>query len=498
MKREHLQRESDLLGRVWSFALRSGRESLLVAVLLTIAGAAFSRGLGARAAFDEGVYLTSLDALHHGQQLATQIFTSQPPGFYLLLQLEGALLGRGEHSIRLAMIAMALIGVAASYWIGRLIAGRLAGAAAALLYVVIPPIAKEAARARADVPSAVLSLLAVGSALQARRSHPLLFGLLSGCFFAFAVSVKLDSAITAIPLIALLIPLRLRRAAYGFLAGAAAVAAVFLIVYGSSIREIWSQAVTFHTSIEGRTPVLVALGAPTTTSGNIRKLVDVLTNYRRLHDPLPWVLLLGALAHAVAWGPLGWKARVSRERLALWIWTIASLVFLILHKPLWAHHVVLASVSLAVAAGVSNAAVAATRRRRILVGIFLVAALAGTARLIEDEIRFTPPSESSAVTWAAKVLREQTPNGSYVASDVPIVTVLANRRTPGALVDTSTTRAAAGLLPPSLILDTIERWHVAAVVVGGIFRTDPSVLAHVRAGFPHRLTSHGITIYLRE
>ena len=44
-----------------------------------------TRALGARTNFDEGVYLASLDAMRRGQELGSEIYTSQPPVFYWLL-----------------------------------------------------------------------------------------------------------------------------------------------------------------------------------------------------------------------------------------------------------------------------------------------------------------------------------------------------------------------------------------------------------------------------
>ena len=47
----------------------------------------FGRLVGTDTDYDEGVYLTSVDALEHGQELGKDVFAPQPPGFYLLLRL---------------------------------------------------------------------------------------------------------------------------------------------------------------------------------------------------------------------------------------------------------------------------------------------------------------------------------------------------------------------------------------------------------------------------
>jgi hypothetical protein len=57
--------------------------------VLVVAGVLFGRGLDAATNYDEGVYLASLDALTHDQALGKDVYASQPPGFYVLLQAPG-------------------------------------------------------------------------------------------------------------------------------------------------------------------------------------------------------------------------------------------------------------------------------------------------------------------------------------------------------------------------------------------------------------------------
>ena len=57
------------------------------------AGLVFTRALGTRTNYDEGVYLASLDAMRRGQELGTELYTSQPPVFYWLLRALAAPFG---------------------------------------------------------------------------------------------------------------------------------------------------------------------------------------------------------------------------------------------------------------------------------------------------------------------------------------------------------------------------------------------------------------------
>ena len=81
------------------------------------------------------------------------------------------------------------------------------------------------------------------------------------------------------------------------------------------------------------------------------------------------------------------------------------------------------------------------------------------------------------------VLRSRTPRGSEVASDLPIVPFLANRRQPGALVDTSWTRLDSGSLTEADFLHTIERDRLSAVVVGHNFAGDPTLRRTLKGRF---------------
>jgi len=91
--------------------------------LTAVVSFVFGRGLHAGAVFDEGVYMASLDALEHGQRLGSQVFASQPPGFYTLLEMERAIFGSSLVDIRIAMLLLSLVGCLSAYYIGRSAAG---------------------------------------------------------------------------------------------------------------------------------------------------------------------------------------------------------------------------------------------------------------------------------------------------------------------------------------------------------------------------------------
>ena len=141
-----------------------------LAVLLAAAGLLYARMLDSAPNYDEGVYMASLDALLHGERLGAEVFTVQPPGFYLLLELLSVLFGNSVEGIRVGFLLLALVGLAAAYVVGRAVAGRGAGLAAAAVVAVAPPFPVEAARISSDVPSIALSLVSIALAAYGFRS----------------------------------------------------------------------------------------------------------------------------------------------------------------------------------------------------------------------------------------------------------------------------------------------------------------------------------------
>src|SRR5205814_9544218 len=99
----------------------------------------------------------------------SDVFASQPPGFYVLLRVLAAPAGRSVEDIRIAFLVFALLGVVAAYLVGRRLAGIPGGLAAAALVVAGPPFAAQAARVAADVPAIALALCALAVAVYGLR-----------------------------------------------------------------------------------------------------------------------------------------------------------------------------------------------------------------------------------------------------------------------------------------------------------------------------------------
>jgi hypothetical protein len=439
-----------------------------------VAAVLFARGLHSATLYDEGVYLASLDALEHGQRLGSEVFASQPPGFYLLLEAERAVVGASIVAMRAAMLVLALVGCIAAYYVGRCYAGRIGGFLAMTLLVAPSRVEDEAIRVRADFPSVTLSLLAIALALYSVRRQgwqQLVGAAFAGIALAAAVSVKLLAVTAAVPVLVILIRAKDRRLGLAAGAGAATVVVALAGVYHNVLGQLWKEAVRFHLAAQTAT----VKGAPRSVSGNVTKIVNTLTEFHGARSPFLWLFIVGAGASLIAW-------RKRNDFLVLWLWVVASAVFLAWHRPLWAHDVVILTASLAVASGIGVATLFASAR--IVPRAIAAACVLLISATILHHIPGARSSDNPGIESAADVLRSHTPRGSEVASDLPIVPFLAERREPGPLVDTSTTRLGSGWLTAATFLRTIERDRVSAVVVGHNFAGDTALLRALKILFP--------------
>jgi MFS family permease len=480
-------RRSPLQGRLLESIRRRPLlvEVFLVLGLTSVAGVAFGRSLHAGALYDEGVYLASLDALEHGQKLGSQVFASQPPGLYVLLEAERAVFGGSLIAIRVAMLVLALVGCVSAYFIGRRLAGRRGGFFAMGLLVTPVSLEDEAVRVRGDFPSMALSLVAIALALDAverKGAARLVAAAFAGGALAAAVSVKLLAATAIIPVLAI-VWRHGRWTAAALATGVGAVVATLLGLYAGVLGQLWADVVRFHLSAESAS----IRGTPTSLAGNVAKVAQTVTEGRGPRSPFLWLLVVGALATLLAW-----RRRRLLGALPLWLWAACAGVFLILHRPLWSHDVTALIVSLAVAGGVGLTALLVEPRP-------VSRALAATCALviaasIANHAQRPSVGESNGIKWAVTVLRTRTPAGSDVASDLPIIPFLAHRRQPATLVDTSTTRIGSGWLTRSQILSALDRARVTAVVVGNNFALDPKLLQAIRRSFPLVLSRQDVRI----
>lgn len=447
---------------------------LALAGLLALAGFVYAQALDAATNYDEGVYLASVDAVRHGQQLGSEVEASQPPGFYALLEAVWVLAGRAASDVRLGFLALALLGLVAAYAIGHRLAAIPGGIGAAALLAITAPYPVQAARVQSDTASVVLALasLALLMAAGSRAWRAAAAGALLGA----ALSVKLLVAPAVVPAAILLTARGTWRTALAFAGGAAAVWAALVARHAGSLGDLWRTVVVDHRAAR-------ALGPPIADNAE-----------RVLLHPLDWATPAGVLV------PLGLVCAallVHRvEMVALWAWIAASAAFLVWQVPLFDHHLVLLATALAVPAGIGLGAAWSAlpaRGRAVTAG---AAALALAAGLVQEGRRLArlEDGEPPAVRWAAAQIASEVPSDDLVGTDLPIVPYLARRRVPGQLADSSYVRLRGGALTGERILETLERDGVRVVVVGREWRNDRRLVVALAARYPDRKESGGVTI----
>ena len=457
---------------------RVAAEAVPLAVIVAGGGVLFRYGLRAGPTWDEAVYLGQTDALAHGQRLGTQVFTAQPPGFHWLLLAVSWLDGVGVDQLRLADLALALVGLLAVYAVARAVAGPVAGLLGAALLAIAPVYPTFAAEISADLPGCVLAELSLACFVVPTRRRRLRL-VAAGVLFAAAESVKLDAFILLLPVLAYWATRRIRPADAGTAAVSAGVAlAAGAAVLGSALPDVWHNAVAYHVSARR-------------VGGSISANEHELTSFFHTHQPFTW-LAVAAFVVALLLRP--------RTRLPVWpLWATAvlSVLFLLWHRPIRDNHMVLLAVALAPPMGASLAAAAAHVRRFeavALAGLVLVlaAAYVQDTHHLKRQVPLMP-----GLTWAVGKVEAAVPPGQLVVSDHPIVPFLAHRRMPGQTIDTALLRFQTGYLTDATVLHAISEYHVPVVVVGRSFYTRPRILAVLAKQFPRHETFDTITVYYR-
>jgi 4-amino-4-deoxy-L-arabinose transferase-like glycosyltransferase len=438
----------------------------------------FERGLRVPPTFDEGVYLAQTDALRHGQQLGTDVFAAQPPGFHWLLLGASWVGGLGVDQLRLAVLALALVGLVAAYSIGRTLAGPAAGLAAAAVLAIAPPYPTFAAQVSADLPGTVLALVSLACVLRAERRRPLL--LLGGVIFAAAESVKLDAFILLLPV---LLYVTLRRIALSevgaFIGGAAVALGAGAAVIGGALPAVWHGAVSYHVTARN--------------AGGGSENVHALKAFFQWRQPFTW-LTVTALA----------CASLIRPRLRLpvwpfWLTAAASMGFVLWHRPLHDNHLVLLSVAFAVPVGATLAAmIPRAGRLSAFAGTVLIVVLCAGYLQDTRQLNRNAASLEPAVTWAVAQVDASAKPNQLVVSDAPIVPFLAHRRMPGSTIDTALLRFDTGYITDADVLRAIDQHDVRTVVAARAFLSRPSLLAALAKRFDPPRIRHGVRIYTKS
>ena len=411
--------------------------------------------------YDEGVYWQSIRALARGEPLFSSVFASQPPAFYYAL-LPFDLAGHSLASLRLGVLILGLIGLAATYLVGRLLAGPMAGLVAVLLAATSPLYLHQSAIVQADGPAVAVSLVAVAFALLTVRPNGRqrdALGVATGLTLALATGFKLLGAVTLVPLAIVLFYGSRGRGRLLVTAGGGAVIGLVLVLLPAigAPKAAVDQLVLIH------------LRAGEATQGDLGSNVKLLL----LHREVPLELLAG----------LGVVIALLRRNPAILVpvaWLVASVLAVLFYHPLFAHHLVMLSLALALVAAVGisphpDPPQQGGRDPResgwaiLSLGLVLATAAAGAIVAVRDvQLALVPDLHSAEMTAAVRGLGHR---GDFWISDNPYAVAAADRDVPGPLVDTSGQRVRAGLLTVADLEVARIRYRVQWVLVDS-FRLD--------------------------
>jgi hypothetical protein len=401
--------------------------------------------------YDEGVYWQSVRALIRGEPLFRTVFATSPPAFYYAV-LPFYWVGHSLSSLRMGILVLGLVGLAATYVVGRLLAGGLAGLVAVLLVATSWHYLHQSAILQADGPAVAISMLAVALALGAVRTDGRLrdaLAVASGLALAFSAGTKFFGAVTVVPLAIVLLGAPRGRGRLAAAAVAGSLVGLLIVLWPAleSPHAAFDQLVLSHLrsgQVQG------GLG------GNFRMLL--------LHRELP-LEALAALGVTMA------ALRRDRAMVMPLAWAGVCVVAILFYHPLFPHHLVLLSmpVALVVAVGLRNLRPLGIGSGLVAVGFVLATAAAG-AVVAFGEVRLALTPDLHDAEMMAAVAAVSRP-GEYWISDNPYAVAAAGRDIPGPVVDTSSQLPSSGLLTVRDLEAARVRYNVHWVLVDS-FRLD--------------------------
>jgi 4-amino-4-deoxy-L-arabinose transferase-like glycosyltransferase len=377
--------------------------------------------------YDEGVYWQSLRALARNQPLFRSVFASQPPIFYQVL-VPFYWVGHSLVSLRIAVLILGIIGLAATYAVGRLLAGNAAGLVAMVLAATSPLYLHQSAIVQADGPAVAIGMVAVALALCAVRADGRLrdaLALTTGLALSLSIGTKLLGGVALIPIAVVILgaPRGRGRLMIGAIAGG--VFGMVLVLWPAlpSPRAAYDQLVLSHLRAGG--------SAQGDLGGNLKILL--------LHREVPLEVLAAVGAVLAA-------RRRDRAIVMPLAWTAATVLAVLFYHPLFPHHLVMLSLAFALVAavGLRNLQALHNRGSQFAAALVVITASAGAYVGFRDvQLALTPDLHDAEMTAAVRAASRP---GEFWISDNPFAIAAADRDIPGPLVDTSGQRSRAGLL----------------------------------------------------
>ncbi len=400
---------------------------------------------------DEGMPLMWARLMRDGYTLYRDIWCDHPP------LLQWAMLGifavGGEtvgplwgRALMVLVSSLGLLGLGGVAW--RAARHHWAGALAGAMLALSPLFNWFGRAIMPDIPANSLATLAVLAALDGRKRLSLAF--VSGALFGTSLMVKLVTLpLAPVVLIALLYDVHGRRnLGRQILAWSMGVGLVIGLV------GAWLDVSAAYRLIIG-----TVIGAREARAWDASEMLGRWWEFLAAgHIGLVGLVLLGG-----AWSL--WRRTPAGLALLAWL-SLAGLA-LVVHYPLYEHHLALVLFPLVGLAGVGAVQITRSGRWRWAAGVGLVAyALAFPLAWPES---FLPSTPRDADNWTMVAdLKTLSPPRGWIVTDSTLLAFQAGLRIPPPLV-TGGKRLQSGLLSTETLIDETMRWQ-------------PNVIAFVRSG----------------
>ena len=416
--------------------------------------------------FDEGVYLQSLMAMASGHTLYSEIFYSQPPAFLLSVYPFFVVFGQNLWAARFGIATISLIALPAAALLGHTIGGRTASLLAVGLVAFDPLYLKQSQILQAEVPQMALSFLSVSIAMRYARHRnritAMVLPLLAGLTATYSTLCKLFGISTFFPLLIVVSqiafgrekPRRVLVALLAGLLGAVVALAIFGLPYVGSLQALWQQAVQFHLDA---------------SKAYQERQPDNLFNIAKY-------LVASPLSYAAIFGIAMTRTMEKELVLPLVGWFLVTLVLLINHKPLFAHHLVTLQLPLIALATLSLSRdrtyvplslpflTSVRRFYSSIPGLVILAYSASADAVSFFDKRSSSVEAANINLMIARDIAQAIDDESLAITDCQLVPALAQRRTPAGLVDTSFVRIRSQYLSTDDLVAGAEHPDVKVVL----------------------------------
>ena len=398
---------------------------------------------------DEGIYLTSFLLIDRGHPAYKETFFSQPPGFLLTAYPGFALLGKSLQAARLTVGLWSIVGLLAIVWIGIELGNKWIGILTIGILYLMRYYTNEALTFQSDIIVTTFSLLSLASLLRFSK-YPKLGWFIAASFFVnFAFWTKFDVTFAPAFVIALLYLIRphlsfprkresLLRLLLIFLASSAVFFVVFVVPFG--IEGVFRDSIVYRFQA-------------TASSSASFSLFNFLKK-----DIVLFVVFISSIFLSL-FNEEGFNYPIN----ILMAWTFFSVVFFFFYRPLFAHHLAILSVPVALLFSYSVYLWMKSKKKLFIGAIFLVLAVAAFNRV---NLILKTPSQvlNKEQQQAVDTILKNTEANDVVVSDEMILTAVSGRLPPPELSDMSYVRIYSNNLSPDKFRETINRYKPKLIV----------------------------------